>query len=88
MNAPEMYMMKPKTALAIRFTYNNHKAVEEFVGPFGKYKHVDISGPSFALLTHNGMQHVHPGAWIIKRGEGDFIIMYGNEFDDTYRRAG
>ena len=69
---------------AIEFTGGNYGSLDAFIGLNPGV--TPLSGP-YKIDGKDGVQRAYKGDLVVKRGEGDFIIMAGIKFKEIYQEA-
>lgn len=76
---PLQYRKRPVVIHALKFDWENHMAVGEFVGSA-----VEILNKALFIKTLEGRMECSPGDWIIKGVKGEFYPCKPDIFEKTY----
>ena len=69
---------------AIEFTGGNYGSVDVFMG--NRPGTTPLGGP-FKMQTSEGVQRAFPGDLILKKDNGDFIVMKKEDFEEVYQEV-
>ena len=87
MDAVAQFKPRPRVVDAIQFTRDNRDAVQEFVGVIGEFRHNDITGPHFEVLTRFSEKRADVGDWIVRYSPRYFDVLRDKDFHGKYVEA-
>ena len=85
MKRPAFYQKTPVVRKAIKYngTDDSYEAVVKFLG--SKFLGRRMTDNFLDISTNTGIQHAHPGSWIIQETDGSFYPCPDNIFSAHYR---